>query len=826
MKRFYNLLLTVFLVVSSLPMQANEPDSVYLFSYSTRDGVSGLRFAWSADGETAWQSVSGGYDYVKSDFGPWGSGKKMFKPCLKQDAGTGVWHCTWYVSDTGKAMGHAESSDLLRWSFQSYFTPDKVAEYMPSDAVAVQQASAVVAGAKQQGYMQRVPYSVVYDLIRHAEHKTYRAQLYAERAEQDAHRFAGLKPLEAKIEVHPDQAKEISTEFIGIFFEDINYAADGGLYAELVQNRDFEYLPSENPRDPAWGPMKAWEVKGSAAVEIAESSPIHENNPHYAVLSVEKPGAALQNTGYDGIVLKKGEKYDFSMFARKSEEGKGGKVKVLLLGDDGAKLAEASLNVTSKAWKKQRLVLTASADAKVARLSLEPQAAGDYHFDMVSLFPQNTFKGRKNGLRADLAQTLADLKPQFVRFPGGCVAHGNGIDNIYDWKGSIGPLEARKPLFNLWGYHQTRGLGYYEYFLYCEDMDAEPVPVVAAGVPCQNSGVPHRHSHDEVTTFGQQCGVALEDMPAYIQDVLDLIEYANGDAKKTVWGRKRAEAGHPEPFNLKYIGIGNEDLITDVFEERFLMIYDAVQEKYPEITVIGTVGPFYEGTDYDEGWELAKKYDIPIVDEHYYVPPGWMIHNQDYYDRYDRSESKVYLGEYAAHLPDRASNIETALAEALYLTSVERNADLVTMTSYAPLLAKEGYTQWTPDLIYFNNSEVKPTVDYYTQQMYGQNAGTHYLPSTVTINDHNTAVTKRVAVSVVKDEVSGDYIVRLVNMLPVEVKSEVVVSDDASPVKAVKTVLQGEPSSKTAKPVTSEVDLPGGSFTYTLPAYSFTILRW
>ena len=273
-----------------------------------------------------------------------------------------------------------------------------------------------------------------------------------------------------------------------------------------------------------------------------------------------------------------------------------------------------AVNVTSKDWKQQKAVLTATSDAAAASLSIVPQAVSKYALDMISLFPQKTFKGRKNGLRADLAQTLADLHPRFVRFPGGCVAHGDGIDNIYDWKGSIGPLEARKPLRNLWGYHQTRGLGYHEYFLFCEDMGAEPVPVLAAGVPCQNSGTCAHHSKGELTCMGQQGGVPMEEMDQYIQDVLDLIEYANGDARKTVWGKKRAEAGHPKPFNLKFIGIGNEDMITPVFVERFKMIFDAVKAKHPEVTVIGTTGPFYEGTDYEVGWDLATELGVPMVD--------------------------------------------------------------------------------------------------------------------------------------------------------------------------------------------------------------------
>ncbi len=651
--------------------------------------------------------------------------------------------------------------------------------------------------------------------------------MYAERTEQDPVRFANLKPVKADICVKADEAKPISDHLIGIFFEDINYAADGGLYAELVQNRDFEYAPTDRGNDQNWNSTHSWRVRGeNGKLSIATENPIHPNNSHYAVLEVNMPAeVSLVNSGFDGIAVKKGEKYDFSFFSRMLE-GKGGKMFVNLVDKDGTIIAQTAVNVTSKVWKQQKTVLTATSDAAAASLSLVPQAVGKYAFDMVSLFPQKTFKGRKNGLRADLAQTLADLHPRFMRFPGGCVAHGDGIDNIYDWKGSIGPLEARKPLRNLWGYHQTRGLGYHEYFLFCEDMGAEPLPVVAAGVPCQNSGTCAHHSKGELTCMGQQGGIPMEEMPQYIQDVLDLIEYANGDARNTVWGKKRAEAGHPKPFNLKYIGIGNEDMITEVFVERFKMIFDAVKEKYPEVTVIGTVGPFYEGTDYEVGWDLATELGVPMVDEHYYVEPGWMIHNQDYYDRYDRKKSKVYLGEYAAHLPGRPNNVETALAEALYLTSVERNADVVAMTSYAPLLAKEGHTQWSPDLIYFNNAEVKPTVGYYTQQMYGQNSGNEYIASEVKLDNSWDAVKKRVGVSVVKDSRTGDYIVKLVNMLPVEVSAQVKLNGmSLTHPSATKTVLAGDPKDKGVKPVSSDFKLEGNDFPYVMPAYSFTVIR-
>lgn len=789
MNGFLKLLSLCLFLTLTVPLQAitngvaNEPDSVYLFSYSHADGSGGLKLAWSPNGNR-WFSVAEGSSFVNSDFGPWGQMKRMLKPHLMQTRADDRWHCIWELTESGNSLAYVESPDLLQWKAQKYFDRSRLAEYRPAEVYPNVRKEVLLNGTVQQGWMQRVPYATVQRVISFAEHKKYRQALHAERTEQDPVRFAGLKPVEATIEVETECAKPISKHLIGIFFEDINYAADGGLYAELVQNRDFEYS-SKDGSHQGWDGTYAWAVKEgntSAAVTIAAADPIHPNNPHYAVLEA-RPGVTLQNDGFDGISLKKGEKYDFSLFARVAPGSKGGKVVVCLLDQTGREIARSSVNVSSKEWKKQ--------------------------------------------------QMLADLHPRFVRFPGGCVAHGDGIDNIYDWKGSIGPLEARKPLRNLWGYHQTRGLGYFEYFRFCEDIGAEPLPVLAAGVPCQNSGT-HSHYADncpqgankELMRYGQQGGIPMEEMPAYIQDVLDLIEYANGDARRTVWGRKRAEAGHPKPFNLKYIGIGNEDMITEVFEERFAMIYKAVREKHPEITVVGTVGPFYEGTDYAEGWRLATELGVPMVDEHYYVDPGWMIHNQDYYDRYDRTKSKVYLGEYAAHLPGRPNNIETALAEALYLTSVERNADVVEMTSYAPLLAKEGHTQWNPDLIYFNNTEVKPTVGYYTQQMYGQNAGTQYITSHVTLSNGQEAVRKRVGISVVKDEATGDHIVKLVNLLPVEVSSTVKLKGiDLQNPSAVKTLLTGDPKDKQARSVTSTFDIGGTEFPYTLPAYSFTVIR-
>ena len=314
-------------------------------------------------------------------------------------------------------------------------------------------------------------------------------------------------------------------------------------------------------------------------------------------------------------------------------------------------------------------------------------------------------------------------------------------------------------------------------------------------------------------------------MGQYIQYVLDLIEYANGDAKTTRWGRERVKAGHPEPFNLKYIGLGNEALISRVFTERFTMIYEAVRAKYPDLVVIGTTRPSCEGTDYEEGSALADRLKLPMVDEHNYNTPGWYINHQDYYDHYDRSKSKVYLGEYAAHAPGRVNNMETALSTALYLTSIERNGDVVSMASYAPLLAKEGRTQWTPDLIYFNNTDVRLTTDYYVQQLFGRNSGSEYLPSTVLLDRKEKNVRNRVGVSVVKDGESGALVVKLVNLLPVAVKTDVEIPSLAGH-QAVgqKTVLSGRPSDTNAVPVESAMEI-GEKFPYEMPAYSFTVIR-
>jgi alpha-N-arabinofuranosidase len=628
--------------------------------------------------------------------------------------------------------------------------------------------------------------------------------------------------------------KPISPDLFGIFFEDLNYAADGGLYAELVQNRSFEYQATEQL---SWTPLTAWELVtrdgGRGSLKIADAVPVHANNPHYVIIETQQQGegVGLANSGFDGIPIGSGEQYDFSMFARQLYTGNrwGGsgalegpsRLIVRLEGKEQAVLGEASFDVSGRDWQGLAASITATGADSSARLVVLSLTRGGVALDEISLFPHKTFKGRANGLRADLAQAIADLKPKFMRFPGGCLVHGYGLGNMYRWKDSIGPVEQRRGQANLWGYHQSLGLGYFEFFQFCEDIGAKPLPVVPAGVCCQNA--------DNQGGTGQR-GLPLEAMPAYIQEVLDLIEWANGPADST-WGAKRAAAGHPEPFGLQYLGVGNEEHITPVFRERFKMIYDAVTAKHPEITVIGTVGPFHSGQDSEQGWEIADEMKLEMVDEHYYERPEWFRSNLHRYDAYDRAKSKVYLGEYAAHESNRANTLRSALAEAAYLTSLERNGDVVRFASYAPLLGRQGHMQWRPDMIYFDAAKVLRTANYYVQQMFSQNQGDVYLPGTITPAEPQESA--HLAVSCVRDSKSGDAILKIVNTgsiaqsLRVQLQGARDIATGATRIE-----LKGDPAAVNSvekptavAPQTSSM-LVGNPFDCESPAYSLTVIRF
>ena len=546
----------------------------------------------------------------------------------------------------------------------------------------------------------------------------------------------GQKPISA-----PKGGKAISNELIGIFFEDISSAADGGLYAELLQNGSFEYSPAD--RD-GWGPGTHWHFlrpgHSLGFMEPRMSDPLHPNNPTYMRLHVERvrefydyqgwKGVGLQNDGFDGISVKAGASYTFSAFMR-NVSGDAKQVRVALVepqgwGKDPRLLAEATFEADGNDWKQYQAVLTPQEDCTKAVLQVLVLNTGEMDVDQLSLMPQDTYKG--HGLRRDLAEALEALHPKFMRFPGGCVVHGggDGFWNTYRWKNTVGPRHQRPGLKNTWGYHQSMGLGYFEYFQLCEDLGMEPLPILPCGVSCQgtNGGWGMKGQAQEV--------VPMEEMDEWVQDALDLIEWANGDAT-TRWGRVRAEAGHPQPFNLKYLGLGNEERISPEFCERFKYIYNKVREAHPEIVIVGTAGPgSHPGNgDFENGWKLAEELGMPIIDEHYYEKNDYFLTSRQY-DKYPRDrKTKVYLGEYAA----KDKKLIDALAEALYLIHVERNGDVVCMTSYAPLFARKNATNWNPDLIYFDNERPYLTCSYYVQQMFGQSAGNYYYGDCVTIDN-------------------------------------------------------------------------------------------
>lgn len=484
-----------------------------------------------------------------------------------------------------------------------------------------------------------------------------------------------------RITVDDSDGVAINRGMWGVFFEDINTSADGGLYAELVRNRDFGFTDRDAP---GWGPLTGWTVRG--AVRLT-------GTPVRVELDGRDEPASITNHGFDGIAVRPGEPLILSLGSDVLDGDP--TVAVTLQDASGAVLAEG------KAADRHLMPTGHCVDARLTVTVTGGTAAVSW----VSLFPERTWHRDPNGLRADLADVIAALRPRFVRFPGGCVAHGLGLDNVYRWKDTVGPVRDRVGDSNLWGYHQSMGLGYFEYFRFCEQLGAEPLPVLAAGVCCQN-------------TPGGQAAFDDERLAAYIDDVRDLVEWANGPADSR-WGAVRAAAGHPEPFGLRYLGIGNEDEQSPAFRSRFGEILAVLRAEHPEITVVGTVGPFPSGSDYDSGWAIARELEVPIVDEHSYKAPKWYFQNLDRFDRYDRSGPKVYVGEYGS----RGNTMLCALAEAAYMMAMERNGDVVHLASYAPLLAKVGNTQWEPDLVYFDNEQVLPSLNYWVQHMHAHAAG-------------------------------------------------------------------------------------------------------
>lgn len=555
-----------------------------------------------------------------------------------------------------------------------------------------------------------------------------------------------------------DSKAKIQPTMYGIFFEDINFAADGGLYAEMIKNRGFEFEE----------PMMGWLEPNSNRFSLNTNSGAAEiiktqggtSNRNFCRVSINNDtGYVLLNEGFRGMGIKKDVRYRLSLLAAK-QSGDIQKINFSFVNNDGKVLGKTSVIIEGEDWTAYTAQLTAMDTEAKARLKITFEGTGVIDLDMISLFPEDTWEGRKNGLRKDLVQLLYDLKPGFLRFPGGCIVEGRTLAKRYQWKKTVGAVEDRTVLVNRWNtefrhrltpdYFQSFGLGFFEYFQLAEDIGAEPLPILNCGMACQ---------------FNTGELVPLEQLDPYVQDALDLIEFANGPVSSP-WGKIRSDMGHPKPFNMNYIGIGNEQW-GQQYIERYKIFEKVLKEKYPDITIVSAVGPFPEGELFDYAMDEMKELNAEIVDEHYYKPPEWFRENSTRYDSYDRTGPKIFAGEYAAQSvaiasPDNKNNWECALSEAAFMTGLERNADLVVMTSYAPLFAHADAWQWTPDLIWFNNLSSYGTANYYVQKMYSTHRGTDLL--SIFFEDRK-AVTGQNGIysSAVKDSDSGELFIKLVN---------------------------------------------------------------
>lgn len=546
------------------------------------------------------------------------------------------------------------------------------------------------------------------------------------------------------------QAKQslfpVQSTMYGVFFEDINFGADGGIYAELVKNRSFEFQDA----------LMGWIPFGT--VKIEEKDPCFERNPHYVRLSFgqEITQTGLENEGFKGMGIKAGESYFLSTYARVQSKTPV-RIRIELISESNHIFETKELTVTGNDWKKYQVTLTPQQTEKRAHLRLTLIDPGTIDMDHISLFPENTYKKRPNGLRADLVEALKDLHPGIFRFPGGCIVEGTTRATRYQWKNTIGPVENRPTNINRWfytfsyrkfpDYYQSLGLGFYEYFLLSEDIGAEPLPVLNCGLSCQ-------YENDDMDEHAR-----LDELQPYIQDALDLIEFANGSASSK-WGKIRAEMGHPAPFNLKFIAIGNEQW-GSIYVERLKPFVEAIRAKYPDIKIVGGSGPQASGEEFDYLWSEMKNLQVDLVDEHYYRHPEWFLSNAKRYDSYDRNAPKVFAGEYACHTDTQANSFLAALCEAAFMTGLERNADVVQLCTYAPLFAHVDAWQWRPDLIWFDNLSVFKTPNYYVQQMYSRNKGTDVVK--LTRNNQPVAGENDLYASAALDKQTNELIIKVVN---------------------------------------------------------------
>jgi alpha-L-arabinofuranosidase len=622
---------------------------------------------------------------------------------------------------------------------------------------------------------------------------------------------------------------DINPAMWGIFFEDINFGADGGLYAELVKNRSFEFP------DPMMGWSKISPSLARGRLSIHDNNPSNAANPHY--LRIESEGLApfgVSNEGFRGIGVLQGEAYNFSARIRRTDGT--ATLRIELYGADGTLLDSARLQEFSSNWKACYTVLhPKDTDAK-AKLYVLVDGKGAFELDMVSLFPQKTWKNRPGGLRADMVQALADLKPGFMRFPGGCIVEGTQLSGRYQWKKTIGPVEERPLLINRWNYEflhrpapdyfQSFGLGFFEFFQLCEDIGAQPLPIVNCGMACQFNSA-------------ELCPIDALDL--YIQDALDLVEFANGSLT-TEWGAKRAALGHPEPFNLKMMGVGNEQWGPQ-YIERYEKFSRALKRKYPGIALIAAAGPDPGDARFKFLRSKLRALNADIVDEHCYSQPAWFLANTHRYDAYDRNGPKVFMGEYAAQSVATLStknrnNLETAIAEAAYLTGLERNADVVRMASYAPLFAHVDAWQWTPDLIWVNNLAVLPTANYYVQQLFSRNRGDRVLPTALKNEASQSTSTAQhpaaLFASATRDDATGEIILKVVNAANLETDAEIKLNTTSTVAARATTIVLAGPSAaalnsfeqpRQVAPVESVTQNAGSSFRHAFPPNSMTVMR-
>ena len=631
-----------------------------------------------------------------------------------------------------------------------------------------------------------------------------------------------------KLAIETDRpVTDIQSTMWGVFFEDINFAADGGIYAEMVKNRSFEFLQ----------PLMGWKesqsdrfsLQSNAGKAMILNRGDNVSNPRFARLGIiADKGYGLSNEGFRGMGFKKDNSYVFSVLARQAE-GKT-KLRIELIDSTGTVIGSGELSPEGSEWKKYSVTIKASATESKGSMNVWFDGKGILDVDMISLFPVDTWKNRPGGLRKDLVELLAELKPGFIRFPGGCIVEGRDLSQRYQWKKTVGDVDQRELLINRWNtefthrptpdYFQTFGLGFYEYFLLAEDIGAEPLPILSCGLACQ---------------FNTAEVVPMDQLEPYVQDALDLIEFANGPATSK-WGKLRADMGHPEPFDMKFIGIGNEQWGPQ-YIERYQVFEKAIKQKYPQMKIVSGTGPFPDGELFDYAAKQLKELKAEIVDEHYYAKPEWFFKNVTRYDSYDRSGPKIFAGEYAAQSvaiasPENRNNWQCALSEAAFMTGLERNADVVHLCSYAPLLAHSEGWQWTPDLIWFDNLNSYATPNYYVQKLYSNNRGTHVL-SVKSGSDKVTGQNDLYA-SAVWDKDSKEVILKIVNNSSNAKETQVdlrggkrydgnakIISLSSASAEDVNSLEKPE----NIKPVESVAKMKGKTVSVTLKPYSLTVIK-